>query len=292
MCNNRKYDNGHSRRNGEGGFTIMELLVSMTISSILAILIFQFMSTQSGRFMEKRQEAEMQQELRWGMSFLYDHVRLAGNGVPPTCGWPAIKAVDGVDGDPDSLTIMGAFKSINVTTTQIWGNAGSQEKLDHTEEIEIGDLGVISDGTFSEIFMITDKTDSHVWHDTYLPWNDDKKLDHKYGIGSTIQIISYYTFFVDTDDEGRSNLMLKHQAYPAQVLLGDVDDFQVRFQMKSGSWVDEPGPDEVYDIRVIEVTLRAKTPEELPNYIDPEYGDGHKRVEIKGKIVPQNIVII
>ena len=292
MYNNRIQDNGHSYRRNERGFTIMELIVAMTISSILAVLVFQFMAAQATRFNEKRQESEMQQELRWAMSFLYDHVRLAGNGVPPTCGWAAIEAVDGASGDPDSLTILGAFKSINVTITQQWGNAGAQEKLDNTEEIETGVLGVISDGTFSEIFMITSKTDSHVWHDTHPPWNDDKKLDHRYAAGSTIQIISYYSFFVDTDDEGRSNLMLKHQAYDPQILMGDVDDFQVRFKMKDNSWKNEPDPDEIYDIRVIEISLRAKSPEPLPNYIDPEYGDGHKRVEIKGKVVPQNIVII
>ena len=292
MYNNRIHGNGHSYRCNERGFTIMELLVAMTISSILAVLAFQFMAAQAGRFNEKRQESEMQQELRWAMSFLSDHVRLAGNGVPPTCGWAAIEAADGASGEPDSLTILGAFKSINVTISQVWGNAGAQEKLDNTEEIETGDLGVISDGTFSEIFMITSKTDSHVWHDTYPPWNDNKKLDHRYAAGSTIQIISYYTFFVDTDDEGRSNLMLKHQAYDPQILMGDVDDFQVRFKMKDNSWKNEPDPDEIYDIRVIEMTLRAKTPEPLPNYIDPEYGDGHKRVGLKGKVVPQNIVII
>ena len=32
------------------------------------------------------------------------------------------------------------------------------------------------------------------------------------------------------------NLMVQSQAYPAQILCGDVEDFQVRFKMKSGQW--------------------------------------------------------
>jgi len=85
--------------------------------------------------------------------------------------------------------------------------------------------------------------------------------------------------------------MLRHQAYPAQILLGDVDDFQVRFQMKSGAWQDEVTVDEIYNIRVVEITIRAKTPEPVRNYTDPAYGDSYKRVEMKSKIIPLNIVV-
>lgn len=277
---------------GENGFTMVELLVAMSISAILAMLAFQFLTSMASSFGEKRQVAEMQQELRWGMNFLSETVQLAGNGVPPTSGWPVIKATDMPDGEPDSLTIIGCFKSINVTTTQPWGNAGAQEKLDDTSEIEIGDLAVISDGTYSEIFMITDKTDLHVWHDTYPPWNDDKKLDHRYAEGSTLTVISYYQFYVETTDEGRKNFVLKHQYYPPQILVGDVEDFQVRFQMKNGEWIDEPDSDEIYDIRIVEVTIKARSPEPVPNYTDPAYGDGYVRVELKSKVIPKNITII
>ncbi len=276
----------------EKGFTIVELLVSMSISAILAVLAFQFFSSMGSSFGERRQEAEIQQELRWGMNFLSETVQLAGNGVPPTCGWPVIKATNMPGGLPDSLTIIGCFKSVNITTTQPWGNAGSQEMLDDTSEIEIGDLAVISDGTYSEIFIVTDKTDLHVWHDMYLPWNDDKKLDHRYAEGSTLTMISYYQFYVETTPEGRQNLVLKHQYYGPQILVGDVDDFQVRFQMKNSSWKDEPDATEIYDIRVVEVTIRSRSPEPIPHYTDPAYGDGYKRIELKSKIIPKNITII
>ncbi len=277
---------------GEKGFTIVELLVSMSISSILAVLAFQFLSSMGSSFGERRQEAEIQQELRWGINFLSETVQLAGNGVPPTSGWPVIKASNMPDGLPDSLTIIGCFKSINVTTTQTMGNEGSQIKLDNTSEIEVGDLAVISDGTFSEIFMITSKNISHVWHATFLPWNDDNKLDHRYVEGSNLTVISYYQFYVETTAEGRQNLVLKHHYYPSQILIGDVDNFQVRFKMKDDRWIDAPSAEEVYDIRIVEVTIRARSSEPIPNYTDPTYGDGYKRVELKSKIIPKNITII
>ena len=278
-------------RDAESGMTMLELIVALTISGILALIAFQFFSSATTGFGESRQAAEMQQELRWGMSFLSDHVKLAGNGIPATCGWPKIEAVNGADGEPDSLTVMGCFKSVNINTTQPWGNAGAQEKLDDTSEIEIGDLAVISDGTYSEVFLMTDKTDLHVWHDTYPPWNDDKKLDHRYAAGSTLTIVSYYQFYVETDEDGRNNLVLKHQVLDSQILIGDVEDFQVRFKMKSGQWLDEPASDEIQDIEHVEVKIISRSPDPIPKYTDPDYGDGYKRIEVKSKVTPKNLAL-
>ena len=73
---------------GESGMTIVELVVAMTISSILLVMIFQFLSSQANNFIEAKQTADMQQELRWAVKFISDHLKQAGNGVPPTCGWP------------------------------------------------------------------------------------------------------------------------------------------------------------------------------------------------------------
>ena len=277
---------------GERGMTIVELVVAMSISAILTTMLFKFFADQTSNFAVSKQTSEMQQEVRWALNFLSDHTKLAGNGIPPNSQWAVIEAVNGEDGAPDLLKIMGCFKSVDITIDQIWGNAGAQEKLSDTSEIIIGDLAVISDGTNSEVFIITDKTDSHVWHDEFLPWNDDKKLDHRYAAGSTITIVTYYSFFIDTDEEGRTNLMLKHHYYEPQILAGDVEDFQVRFQMKDGSWIDEPDMYEIYDIRIIELILLARTPEPLKNYIDPVYGDGYKRIETISKVTPKNVAIL
>lgn len=277
---------------GENGMTIIELVVAMTISLMLMTVLFKFLSDQTSSFVESRQTSEMQQELRWAITFVSDHVKLAGNGVPPTCGWPVIANTNGDSGASDSLSVLGCYKNLMITTTQPMGNEGSQIKVDNTDGMEIGDLCVITDGTFQEIFMVTDIITSHLWHQTALPWNDDSKLDHRYVQNSSVSVVSHYSFFVDTDDEGHSNLMLKSQAYDPQILIGDVDNFQIRFKMKDGTWLDEPGNDEIYDIRMVEVTVRAKTPKELKNYVDPIYGDAYKRIEFKSVVIPKNITII
>ena len=279
-------------KSNERGMTIVELVVALAISSILALIAFQFFTSVTSSFGENREAAEMQQELRWGMNFLSDHIKLTGNGIPPTCGWPIIEAVNGSSGESDSLKIMGCFKSLLVNTTQTMGNNGSQIKCDSTEEIEPGDLCVISDGTFTEIFMVTSINSSHLWHAAAPPWNDDNKLDHRYASGSSVQVVTYYQFYIDTDDDGRDNLVLKHHFYDPQILVGDVEDFQVRFKMKNGQWIDEPDQDEIDDIRMVELKIISKSPNPIQNYEDPDFGDAYKRIEMESRIIPKNLAIL
>ena len=275
----------------ENGMTIVELLMAVAISGILVTLIFQFFTAQTSSFSEAQKTAQMQQELRWAINFVGENLKLAGNGVPPASGWAVISNTDGGSAS-DSLAVLGAFKSMVIKTTQTMANEGSQIKVDNSDGIEIGDLCVLSDGTFSEIFMITSKNDLHLWHDTMPPWNDDKNLDHRYVANSSATIVTHYSFFVGPDEDGNDALLVESQAYYPQVLLGNVDAFQVRFKMKSGDFQDEISAVEVYDIRMIEITIRARSSAPIPGYVDPVYGDEYRRIEMQSMVIPKNITII
>ena len=280
--------NGNWRN--ESGMTLIELLVAFTMGLILLTAAFQFFITQTKNFNESRQTAEMQQELRHAMNFLNDHIKLAGNGVPPTSGWQVLENYDGGSG-PDSLCVLGSFRSLVIATDQKMGNNGSQVKVDSSDGIEVGDLIVISypPNGWQDIFIVTDINEMHLWHQQSPPWNPTNKLSHAYPLGSTVTVVSHYSFFVETDDEGRLNLMVQTQAYEPMILAGDIDDFQVHFKLKDNSWVDEPF--DLSDIRMVEITLRLKTPDPIQGYLDPVYGDAHKRIELKSIVVPKNIVI-
>ncbi|MFC1512015.1 prepilin-type N-terminal cleavage/methylation domain-containing protein [Candidatus Latescibacterota bacterium] len=282
----------HSRRQSECGMTLIELLVATTIGLILITMIFQFFVIQLQNFNETRMNAEMQQELRWGFNFLSDHLKLAGNGVPPTPGFRVIDNINGPSGAPDSINVIGCYKSLKITTDQHMGNHGSTVKVPSSDGVEIGDLIVISypPNGWQEIFLVTSINANHIWHMPAPPWNDDNHLEHAYPEGSICTVVTYYSFFVDTDDEGRTNLMVQSQAYPPQVLAGDIEDFQVRFKLRDNTWVDNPL--EESDIRMMEITLRAKTPDPIKGYLDPEYGDEYKRLTLKSNVIPKNIVFV
>lgn len=275
----------------ERGVTLVELIAAMTIGAILITIVLEFLMGQSKSMLRNREAAEMQQEIRWAINYIGERLKLAGNGVPPTCGWAVVENTDGGAG-PDSVSVLGSFKSLVITTTQTMGNEGSQVKVDDTNGLEIGDLCVISDGTFQEIFLATDVKDQHIWHDTFEPWNDDKKLDHRYTEGSSITIVTYYGFFVAVDKDGHSNLMVTTQAFQPQVLLGDVDEFQISFKMKDDTWLDEPSIDQIYDIRMIKITMRARSHDPIKGYSDPVFGDSYQRVEVTSTVIPKNLTIL
>jgi len=238
--------------------------------------------------------AEMQQELRWASNYVAERLKLAGNGIPPTSGFKVIDNFDGGAILSDSVCVTASFKSMVLHTTQNMANEGSQIKVNDSGGVEDYDLIVISyppEG-WQEIFMCTKvASELHIYHDTYPPWNDDVKLDHRYPSGSIVSIVSHYSFFVEVDDEGRSNLMVLTQGpYGPQILAGDIDDFQVRFKLKDNSWTDEPG--ELSDIRMVEITMQSMTSDPIQGYIHPVYADAHKRIELKSIVIPKNIVMV
>jgi len=281
------------RRWSERGMTMIELLVASTIGLILMTAIIQFFVIQTKNMNESRMTSEMQQELRWASDFISDRLKLAGNGVPPTSWFRVINNADGGSGGTDSVFVVAVYKSLVLTTTQNMGNEGSQVKVNNSDGIEIGDLICISypPNGWQEVFMVTKlSSDQHLYHDKMLPWNDDNKLDHKYPAGSLCSVVTAYSFFVQTDEKGHSNLMVQTQAYEPQILAGDIDDFQVRFNLKDESWVDNPF--EVSDVRMMEISLRARTPDPIKGYLDQKYGDEYKRIVKKTKVIPKNIVFV
>ncbi len=281
-----------SQHHSQSGMTIIELMAAMTIGIILLTMVFQFFIFSVQNFNEGRMTSEMQQELRWASTYISDRLKMAGNGVPQMSVFRVINNYDGGSGS-DSVVVIGSYKSLVLTTTQAMGNKGSQVKVNDTSGIEAGDLIVISypPGGWQELFLVTSiQNILHLWHAAAPPWNDDNQLNHTYPIGSLCTVVTHYSFFVQTDDEGHSNLMVQTQVYPPQILAGDIEDFQLRFKLRDGSWVNNP--DNVSDIRMMEISLRARTPDPIQGYRNPVYDDEYKRIVLRSNIIPKNITLV
>lgn len=276
----------------ESGFTLVEMLVATVVSLIILAGLFQFFQVMTKSFNENRQMAEMQQEVRYALNFVSDCVKLAGNGVPPVSGWPVITNKDGGAGS-DSVGVLGCYKSLVVQTTQNMGNEGSQIMVSSAEGIDEGDLVVISypPNGWQEIFMCTKLASAlHVYHDAFPPYNPDNKLDHKYPEGSIVSVATHYSFFVENDENGHPNLMVRTQMYDPEILAGDIESFQLRFKMKDNTWLNETT--QLGDVRMVEISIIARTPDPIKDYIDPVYGDSYKRVELKTVVIPKNVILV
>lgn len=167
---------------GQKGVTLVELLIALAIGGILIGLTFQFLNVESENFLQGRNNSEMQQELRWAMQFVSAHVRLAGNIVPQMLiadtGYKVIDNINGPGGAPDSLSILGSFRSVVITLDQTMGNVGAQikcsDKANFPPEALVDilsdfDLAFISDGTYSEVFQITKILADHLYHEASPP---------------------------------------------------------------------------------------------------------------------------
>lgn len=112
---------------GERGITLLELMVAIFVSSILAAFIYKILMDQSNAFKRQEEMTRLQQNVRFAMEFVGRSVEMAGYG---TNGWtiganstgiPAITMVDGGTGVPDQLQVLYADPSRLAITR--WGQA-------------------------------------------------------------------------------------------------------------------------------------------------------------------------
>lgn len=81
-------------KKNESGFTLIELMVTIAMTSIVIVIIYSAYAIQTKIYTEQDKTAEMQQNLRAGMAFLQREARMAGynpnNVTDSTCSAPAV----------------------------------------------------------------------------------------------------------------------------------------------------------------------------------------------------------
>ena len=272
------------------GFTLIEILVAFVISSIVLTAGYLFYTNQVKGYLGQREIIDMQQNLRRTMEYMERHVRLAGNAIPYNVFWKPLHTGAGEGAEPDTIGIMGSVKSIAIETTQNTTPNGVAVKVSDTSAFSVGDIVVISDGTFSEVFQITDIPNSiQLKHATSPPYNDDVHLNNRYTAPSTVTMISHIFFYIDSSiDPDHPALVRSSPNLPRIQTLGEnIEDMQLTYIMQDGSEVEST--DDVYNIRLIKFTLRARTENEEDGYTDPVYGDGFRRASLTRKIIPRSI---
>jgi type IV pilus assembly protein PilW len=100
----------------KGGFTLVEIMIALLISSIVMISIFAAFQSQQQSYLIQEQVAEMQQNIRAGLGMMTREIRMAGydpaggNGVgfitatSTSVNFSHIADYDGLDNDGDATT--------------------------------------------------------------------------------------------------------------------------------------------------------------------------------------------
>jgi prepilin-type N-terminal cleavage/methylation domain-containing protein len=134
----------------EGGFTLIELMISLLVSSLLVAMIITVYISMSQGYRAQQQVAEVQQILGAAQEVITGDLRQVGLALPQGFNWvgattqpvPALSIVDGA-ANPDQLNLFYADPTAQARITAL-ASPLTTVTVDSVDRFVIGDLAVIS----------------------------------------------------------------------------------------------------------------------------------------------------
>ena len=258
------------------GLTLIELLVALTISSILIAGIYRTFIGQQKTYTVQEQVVDVQQNLRAVTNKMIREIRMAGFGnvsdVSPVNGFPQVITMT-----PSDITIVGAFKQIRdasgnpITIVSTNANqitlsaATSALNGDLNKYLSIGGIGsytVTNQPTGTTNVLTLDRTP-------------------KNAVGAYLYKVQAVTYAVGYTD-GKPVLQRNgNDGTGPEDLAGNIESLQFEYLDKDGNVTAIAG-----NVRRIRLTVTAKT-----ETIDPDLqgGDGYRRRTISSSIQLRNL---
>jgi prepilin-type N-terminal cleavage/methylation domain-containing protein len=246
----------HVRSNeGESGFTLVELLIALLMTGVLATAGYGVYLSQHEGWIIQEQVSTMQQNARAGMHELEIRIRMAGYGIPG--GFEPIYAANT---NPDTITVLlqNEFEC-EATIEHAMPQPSSELRCDGHDVscFEEDTWAYIYDPSADtgEFFLIShvQEAASHIQHNT-------DPLSRNYAKGSTVMMVDLYKFYIDTTDTNHPTLMVKREGNQSYVYAEDIEDLQFRYGLANGVFVDIPPAASV--VREVVITLTARTAKE------------------------------
>jgi type II secretory pathway pseudopilin PulG len=206
---------GIEDRGAKGGFTLIELMVAtvvfmVAVGTLLALL---------GRNEKAREVSyaviEARQNARAGLEFVARDLRMAGSGlgVPVTTSTAGgdsmiLHAVtpDSVPNRSEAVTILGAMTGVGSKLSQLMATPSSDLKVMDSSEFSPGDLVVVTNGAFANMFEVTNvisgtHTLEHATSSSYnQPGGHHPWPPAGYGTGSDVYLLDLVRYYIDRSD--------------------------------------------------------------------------------------------
>jgi prepilin-type N-terminal cleavage/methylation domain-containing protein len=234
------------------GMTLVELLVALAISSIIASAGYGIYLTQHEGWIIQEQVTNMQQNARVSMHELESKIRMAGYGLSG-----GIDPIYAKNTNPDTITIVFQDEiNCEATIEHAMPTPSSELRCDGH------DISCFKDNTWAyiydsaadtgEFFYITQVqvASSHIQHNTM-------DLSRCYPVGSTVMFVDLYKFYIDRSDTNHPNLMRQGKGETPQVYAENIEDLQFRYGLANGVFLDVPPAVSV--VREVLITLTART---------------------------------
>jgi type IV pilus assembly protein PilW len=281
------------------GFTLLELLVAMTISLIVMGSITFTFSSQQNSYIVQQQVACMQQNLRGAMYILTRDVHMAGyytNFVSDnlTMDWddldgdtetirPLIYARDNmpaaVDNIKDGTDVIVLVEASNMgrqfTALESASGTSISASLRDVDNLVAGKCALLvkRDLTKAEFFQVEGSTGVM----TLTP--PAPALDESYSQGDWIFRADVVIYYVDDEDDPGDATDNDDPLHPklrrknignneaGQIVADGIDNLQFRYLLENGTWTNDPAGNE-NNVRGVEISLLARTAQINKGYTD------------------------
>ena len=303
------------------GFTIVELLIAMTISLVVMGAITYTFKSQQDSYIVQTQISSMQQNLRAAMYMLTRDIQMAGyytNFDSDTY------AMDWDDLDGNNETIRPLIHGFD-NRDDMFGGDGIKDGTDLVVIIKAAESRQLAAGETASgntvpaslrnvDNLVSGKCAMLVKHDLstadFFQVQDDSgnmtltiSLDNTYSQNDWIFRVDVIVYYVN-DDLNNPCLLRKNLGSneTAQVVAENIDNLQLQYLLNDGSLVNDPDnpPTSGSDVRAVKVFLLARTANIIRNYTDantynmgnnpiPNPNDGYRRKLLTSIIKTRNI---
>ena len=239
------------RTNSQIGFTLVELMIALGISAIIFTAIYQMFIGQRKAYSLQNEIAEMQQNIRASEQMMVREIRMAGYKVPDISIEVDVPGMFFSDGEND------AFEE------------ATAQSITFTSDVD-------GDGK-TETIRYSLKKNSLVreqwrWDTNKGKW---KKSGGARSLSENIEVL-HLSYWILADDEGLNN---------------NQDDDGDSYVDEEGElfFTNQPNKEERGYIRMVRLTLTARTSRPDPHYVHPLHDDHYRRITISSTIKPRNM---
>lgn len=233
------------------GFTLVELVIAVAISGIILAAIYQMFIGQRKSYSLQNEITEMQQTVRASENMMLREIRMAGYKLPD---------MDiGIDVPGTSFT-NGEKEAFEEATSQ---SVAFTSDVDGDGKMETIRYSLKKNSLVREMWR---------WDVQKGGW---KKSGGARSLSEYIEHLQF-SYWILADDEGLNN---------------DRDDDGDLYADEEGEllFTNQPNKEEREHIRMVRLTLTAKSSRPDPHYVHPLYGDHFRRITLTSTIQPRNM---
>jgi prepilin-type N-terminal cleavage/methylation domain-containing protein len=286
----------------EGGFSFIELLVALSISSIVMAMVIGSVLTLRDTYFADIKRTQVNGNLRSAMDIISMNIRQTGENL--VAAFPAIELVDGASGASDSLALR---RSAIVETLTLCEDAvgGATQLFVSSASVVNAECIPANAAPLHTIFMTelaaaTETPTIYVYDKVarvgefvrFVSGGIDGSGQYNFTTDATsrayskvntaLYIIEEYRFSVDDADD-RLELTINDDAETRRPVAFDITNFQVQLDMEDGGSISsflQTGPQDWKDIRQVNIQLSG----------EESYKGRPMRSTIEAKFFPRNVL--